>query len=262
MKNSALIEPGNEYEAWLREFDQREIDASDARSMWALRYRSRLGRVLGALGDLPPGATVLEVGCSQANASLLAAERGLRAVGLDRDVRALAYARRKHEQGDLAVVCGQAEALPLADGSCDAVLATEILEHLPDPAAALWEMRRVLKPGGRLVVTTPNADFIHERLPSYAEHAPGATASPQADAAGHLFAFTLAELRALIRGVGFTVRAAGYEGSVLMADRLRLNRLLPPVATQGLSRLTNRLPGGRRLSYACVVVAARTDAPG
>ena len=87
MRDSRLIEPANEYEEWLLEFDRRDIDAADPRSQWALKYRSRLQRALRALADLPEGAVVLEAGCSQANASLLAAERGLRAVGLDREWR-------------------------------------------------------------------------------------------------------------------------------------------------------------------------------
>ncbi len=262
MRDSRLIEPANEYEEWLLEFDRRDIDAADPRSQWALKYRSRLQRALRALADLPEGAVVLEAGCSQANASLLAAERGLRAVGLDREWRALAYARRKHERGDLALLCGQAEQLPLADVTCAAVLALEILEHLPDPSAALREMWRVLRPGGRLIISTPNADFAHERLPSYARRPPTQAAGQGADAEGHLFAFTLAELRELVRSAGLVVCAAGYEGSMVMSDRLCLNRILPPATLLRLSRLLNRCPGARFVSYGCFVAATRAEEPG
>jgi len=257
MKDARLIEPANETEAWLREFDLRDLDATEARSMWALKYHSRLRRALAALEGLPAGATVLEVGCSQANASLLAAEEGLRALALDRDVRALAYARRKWERGDFTALCGCAEALPLAEGSCDAVLALEVLEHLPDPPGALREMARVLRPGGPLVVTTPNAAFIHERLPTYSGRPGGQTAKPEADGAGHLFAFTPAELRRLADDAGFTVRSAGYEGSVVMSGRMRLNRLLPPGAVTALSHAVNRAPGARFVSYGCFLIARR-----
>ena len=85
MRNSLDLTAANEYEAWLQGFDAREIDASDARSMWSLRYCSRIASALAALRHLPAGARVLEVGASQANTSLLAAEAGLLAVALDRD---------------------------------------------------------------------------------------------------------------------------------------------------------------------------------
>jgi ubiquinone/menaquinone biosynthesis C-methylase UbiE len=257
MKDSRLIQPANDYEAWLQQFDQRELDATDVRSMWALRYRSRLNRVLAALAGLPPGSTVLEVGASQANTSLLAAERGLRAVALDRELRALVYAQRKYETGEFAVVCGSAESLPLCDGSCAAVLALEILEHVPDPPGVLAEIRRVLRPGGLVVVTTPNAAHVHERLPSYA-HRGEVTASAKADGEGHLFSFTLQELSELLSDNGFTVLEKGYQGSVVMADRLKINGLLRPEATQRLSRRLNHWPGARYWSYGCFVVATAT----
>lgn len=52
-------------------------------------------------------------------------------------------------------------AIPVTDGSFDAVMCTEVLEHVPDPVAALKEMDRVLKPGGYLLVTAPFASITH-----------------------------------------------------------------------------------------------------
>ena len=54
-------------------------------------------------------------------------------------------------------VLGSAQALPLCDASADAVLCTEVIEHLEDPAHALGEFRRVTKPGGDILLTTPNS---------------------------------------------------------------------------------------------------------
>lgn len=259
MKSGGVVQPANDYEAWLQAFDLREIDAAERCSMWALKYRSRLQRVLSALQGLAAGARVLEVGCSQANAALQAAERGWPAVGLDRELRALRYAEKKHDVGDFKAICGDVTCLPLASESFDAVLALEILEHLPEPLQALLELRRVLKPGGRLVITTPNGEFIHESLPTYDSRPSHATAAVAADAGGHLFAFKLTELRELVWEAGFRVSHAGYEGSVVMSERVRLNRLLRPSATTALSRIANRLPGARWFSYGCFVNSVRCD---
>ncbi len=52
-------------------------------------------------------------------------------------------------------------AIPVEDASFDAVMCTEVLEHVPDPVAALKEMNRILKPGGHLLITAPFASLTH-----------------------------------------------------------------------------------------------------
>jgi SAM-dependent methyltransferase len=61
----------------------------------------------------------------------------------------------------------RADAIPLADGVVDVVLCTQVIEHLPDPSACLSEMARILAPGGRLVVTAPQAWNLHEAPSDY-----------------------------------------------------------------------------------------------
>jgi SAM-dependent methyltransferase len=68
---------------------------------------------------------------------------------------------RKHELSNPTVV-GSAEALPFEDESFDVVLSTQVLEHLPDPRRALGEAVRVLKKGGRLILTVPGVWPTHE----------------------------------------------------------------------------------------------------
>lgn len=53
-------------------------------------------------------------------------------------------------------------AIPVPDASFDAALCTEVLEHVPDPAAAVREFARILKPGGRLILTAPLASGLHQ----------------------------------------------------------------------------------------------------
>ncbi len=69
--------------------------------------------------------------------------------------------------GTRADAWGQAAALPFADGAFDTVLCTQVLEHVPDPAAALAEMARVLAPGGRLILTAPQSWSLHEEPHDY-----------------------------------------------------------------------------------------------
>jgi malonyl-CoA O-methyltransferase len=70
----------------------------------------------------------------------------------------LALAMLRHCDAGLAVCAGSMTALPFASGSCDGVYATESLEHAVDIEAAVSEMCRVLRPGGRLVIIDKNAE--------------------------------------------------------------------------------------------------------
>jgi 2-polyprenyl-3-methyl-5-hydroxy-6-metoxy-1,4-benzoquinol methylase len=107
------------------------------------------------------GPDVLDVGCSQGIASILLAREGHRVVGIDREHEAIRAARDRLDQEEAQVRervefrLGEGRAVGFADGSFDAVLLGEVLEHQLDPGKLLDEARRVLRPGGRIVVTTP-----------------------------------------------------------------------------------------------------------
>jgi len=78
-------------------------------------------------------------------------------IGLDYDAAALNEVRRLEPTAPL--VQADATCLPLASASIDLVVSFETLEHVPDARAMVFEIRRVLKPGGRLVLSTPNRAF-------------------------------------------------------------------------------------------------------
>jgi 2-polyprenyl-3-methyl-5-hydroxy-6-metoxy-1,4-benzoquinol methylase len=107
------------------------------------------------------GPDVLDVGCSQGIASILLAREGHRVIGIDREHEAIRAARERLDQEEAQVRervefrVGEGRAVGFADGSFDAVLLGEVLEHQLDPGRLLDEARRVLRPGGRIVITTP-----------------------------------------------------------------------------------------------------------
>lgn len=136
-------------------------DAFDAaeRAMWAGRteaYARGFGRLcahpvpalLDAAG-VAAGTRVLDIGTGTGAAALAAGERGALVRAVDADAGMVAEARRRGVAAEVAVL----PALPFGDGEFDAVLGNFVLNHVGRPRAALAELRRVLRPGGRLAVT-------------------------------------------------------------------------------------------------------------
>jgi ubiquinone/menaquinone biosynthesis C-methylase UbiE len=104
---------------------------------------------------LRPGMTALDVGCGTGRFSLpLAADYGLRVLGVDREPAMIARARSKPGSHALSWAVGDAQSLPLADGSVDAVLMCMMLHHVEDRPKALAAAHATLRPGGRLVIWT------------------------------------------------------------------------------------------------------------
>ena len=126
---------------------------------WRLGYLDRL-RAAGLLDD--EGTPLVDVGVGGSGYTVIEAARGGRpGVGCDLSLAGLVTARRFAAAEGLADrtawVCCSAERLPLASGAFGSALAIAVLEHVPDDRAALAEIARVLRPGGRAWVTVPHA---------------------------------------------------------------------------------------------------------
>jgi len=158
---------------------------------------------------LRPGALVLDVGAGFGRHAFEIARRGARVVALDynddevcgtRDTfAAMAKAGEIPEERYVGVLRSDATRLPFADNSFDAVITSEVLEHIQDDVAALAEMVRVLRPRGRFAATVPSwlPETINWKL-SDEYHAPEAVG-------GHVRIYTATELRAKLRSAGLDV---------------------------------------------------------
>jgi SAM-dependent methyltransferase len=109
--------------------------------------------------EVRAGDRLLDVGCGTGEFTAFAAELGASAFGIDVARAALERARASHPGLDFRLVPFGGP-LPLEDNSFDLVWASEVIEHVADTARWLSEVRRVLAPAGRLLVTTPS----HGRL--------------------------------------------------------------------------------------------------
>lgn len=137
------------------------------------------------------GRTIAEVGCGEGYGTALLAAHAKQVVAIDYDASTITHARATYPRPRF--VRGNLAALPLADASIDAIATLQVIEHVWDHTEFLRECRRVLRPGGVLLVTTPN------RL----------TFSPGRDKPlnpFHTKEFTADELTRLVTSVGFEVQ--------------------------------------------------------
>jgi len=151
--------------AYLREVQYRtDANLAARQSIYAYQHpRIDLQARVLDLAAPAPGATVADVGCG--NGAYLAelARRGFagRVLGLDLSPGMLAAARER-SPGFAGLIAADATALPLPDGVADLTLAMHMLYHVPDPSAAVRELRRVTRPGGRVVIMLNGPDHLRQ----------------------------------------------------------------------------------------------------
>lgn len=111
---------------------------------------------------LARGKRVLDAGCGAGYGSAELAAVALSVVGVDVAAEAIEFAREHYRLPNLGFEAGSCTALPHPDGSFDLVAAFEVIEHLENWREFLLEARRVLSPGGQLIVSTPNKRYYTE----------------------------------------------------------------------------------------------------
>lgn len=159
-----------------------------------------------------PSSKVIDVGCGAGRHAFEAYRRGADVVAFDRDeaelrsvdtiLRAMAETGEAPAGSSARVVVGDALTLPYADQTFDCVIASEILEHIPQDDTAIAELIRVLKVGGTLAVSVPR--FLPERvcwLLSDEYHA---------NEGGHVRIYRASELRAKILDAGMELTHAHH----------------------------------------------------
>lgn len=162
------------WEAFTRHYNEQVPTIEEEFDLWGEyhqhRHEMRYDLVAGQVrGHLRPGGSALDVGCGSA----LVADRILDIpacyVGLDFPAHHMTYVAKRFveidSRLDVGFVRGDGEGLPFSDDSFDVVVMSEVIEHLLRPELAVWEIARVLRPGGVFVMTTNNASEVPLRSP-------------------------------------------------------------------------------------------------
>lgn len=108
--------------------------------------------------DFARGKDVLDIACGEGYGTALLAQVARRVIGVDIDPPTVAHAATQYVRANLHYVTGDARGIPLASASVDLVVSFETLEHFAEQEMFLAEVRRVLRPGGLLVISTPDSD--------------------------------------------------------------------------------------------------------
>jgi 2-polyprenyl-3-methyl-5-hydroxy-6-metoxy-1,4-benzoquinol methylase len=171
---------------------------------WGARLSFLLARV-------PAGARVLDVGCGEGRFTAALVRAGREAVGIDVAQEPLRRAHAREGGLDLRLVPAEGP-WPLEDTSFDAVWAGEVLEHVADTAGWLSEVRRVLRSGGALVLSTPAHGPLTRLALGLSGRAFESHFDPRSD---HLRFYTRRTLVALLVDFGFErIETAGAGGSI------------------------------------------------
>ena len=150
---------------------------------------------------------ILDVGCGT-GANLLMLSKYGDAEGVDISEDALAFCR---ERGLDKVKLGAGEELPYEDGTFDLVTAFDVVEHMDDDLAGLSEMRRVLRPGGRVLLFVPTFMFLW---------------GLQDDVSNHRRRYRLSELRRVLEQAGFEIERTTYANITFFLPILVIRQLM------------------------------------
>ena len=150
---------------------------------------------------------ILDVGCGT-GANLLMLSKYGDAEGVDVSEDALAFCR---ERGLENVKLGAAEELPYDDGTFDLVTALDVVEHLDDDLAGLREMRRVLRPGGHVLLFVPTFMFLW---------------GLQDDVSNHRRRYRMPELQRVLEQAGFEIERTTYANITFFMPILAMRKLM------------------------------------
>ena len=165
--------------------------------------------------NVRPGDQALDLGSGVGDFTAVLSDAGAQAVGADVAEAALERARSRHPGLDFRLIPIDGP-MPFEDNEFDLVWASEVIEHIADTARWLSEVRRVLRPAGRLLLSTPS----HGRL----RLALGGAERFSEPLGDHLHLYTRKSLRALLEEFGFGEVSARAAGGLPLLRRTLLAR--------------------------------------
>ncbi len=240
MKSAQILEASlDEKYKQLLEYDKREIDNPDLHNNVRVNYWNRLNCIVVTVQKYfqnPENIKIGDFACAQGNASLLLAELGYTVFAIDINESFIAYAKQKYEHGQITWIVSNIEELNLPKESLDFAIAGELIEHCAHPDEILSKIFSFLRPGGLLIITTPNGSSLKNNLPTFSQFSEKSsrkaleTRQFGPDGEDHLFLFTQEELPMIVPSNG-TIVESGYDGGTFLINKYSRHFFKPfPVA--------------------------------
>lgn len=229
-------------------YDLDEVYGEISNWGYTYAYQNRRRRTLRLLTEvLEPGARILDIAAAQGNFSLALAELGFDVTWNDLRADLVDYVRLKHERGQLRFAPGNAFELQFPS-LFDAVLITEIIEHVAHPDDFLAKASALVRPGGYIVMTTPNGGYFRNALPKFSDCADPAIYEsvqfkPNVD--GHIFLLHADEIEPLARSAGLSVDRISLFTNPLTVGHVKteaLLRVMPRAVVDAFETVTQALP--------------------
>jgi len=223
-------------------YDRSEIYGEITNYGYAYGYENRREKTLALLTEtLAPGARILDIAAAQGNFSLALAELGFDVTWNDLRAELADYVRLKYERGTIAFAPGNVFELNFPS-LFDAVLITEVIEHVAHPDDFLAKVAALVRAGGCIVMTTPNGGYFKNRLPKFSECADpeifeAMQFKPNSD--GHIFLLHTDEIEPLAQRAGLTVEKMVLFTNALTTGHVKTESLLK-ILPRGLVRLAER----------------------
>ncbi|HKU95055.1 MAG TPA: methyltransferase domain-containing protein [Vineibacter sp.] len=212
-------------------------------------YHNRMAKAINAvLRHTAPGARVLDLAAAQGNFSIVLAALGYRVTWNDLRDDQIGYVKLKTDRRDIEFLPGNLFDLPPQRvGRFDAIVATEIIEHVAHPDAFLGQLASLLSPGGIIVLTTPNGRYFRNDLPRFSDCPdPSMFEAMQfkPDADGHIFLLHPDEWVVLSAKAGLRIVELEFFTNPLSNGHLKTKYLLPwlpSIVIEGIERATQGL---------------------
>jgi 2-polyprenyl-6-hydroxyphenyl methylase/3-demethylubiquinone-9 3-methyltransferase len=197
---------------------------------YAYAYARRREQTLRTIRNhVPSNGHVLDVAAAQGNFSLSLAEMGYNVTWNDLRAELAGYVQLKYEFGSVAYRSGNCFELAF-ERLFDAVLITEIIEHVAHPDRFLRKIASLIRPGGKIVMTTPTGEFFRNRLPKFSECSDPSkyeSVQFQPNADGHIFLLHADEIHDLAGCAGLQVLDLVTYSNFLTSGCVKTDYLLP-----------------------------------